>query len=170
MIKTKTTMFAAIALLLAGFAAGWAANGWRLSGEVNQLETDYASHLATQQAASADVISRTLLRERQLRKDNEEIQKDAETEQKRLIDELADSDAAARWLSEQLDRVSGRISADAGTAGECQAARSAVIVLTDVLERYDKVAGEFATAADGSRIAGLACERAYDAAMASSAN
>ena len=40
---------------------------------------------------------------------------------------------------------------------------SAGDVLSDVLSRADKRAGELAAAYDQSRAAGLACERAYDA-------
>ncbi|WP_425591458.1 DUF2514 family protein [Brenneria nigrifluens] len=53
-----------------------------------------------------------------------------------------------------------RISATA-SAGAARA--STAILLADVLQRADDRAGELAAYADRARVAGLTCERAYDA-------
>ena len=97
---------AAILLLVAaaaGLIIGWLWNGALWGERYAELERDHSRHLAAQQAASADVISRTLLRER----------------------DLADSNAVARRMRERLDDISGRIGADTGTAAECEAAYDA---------------------------------------------
>lgn len=156
--------------LAAGLIAGWWLTSNHLSARLADLRASHAEHIAIQQQASADVISRTLLRERQLHKDIEEIQENAETEKKRITADLADSNAAARWLRAQLDRISGRISADTDTVAECKAARATAGLLAELLAEADQLAGVFAEAADGSRVAGLSCEASYDAARASSAN
>ncbi|MCY1167138.1 hypothetical protein D9M73_70950 [compost metagenome] len=49
---------------------------------------------------------------------------------------------------------------------ECAAAGDAILVLTDVLGRADKRAGDLAGYADTARAAGLKCERDYDALTA----
>lgn len=152
------------AALLAGLTIGWIWNGALWGERYAQLERDHAQHIATQQAASADVISRTLLRERELHNQFEEHEQNAQAEKERLGRDLADSNAVARRMRERLDDISGRISADTGTAAECQAARSTAGVLADMHARLDEAAGVYAAAADGSRIAGRACEAAYGAA------
>lgn len=152
--------------LAAGLIAGWWLTSNHLSARLADLRASHAEHIAIQQQASADVISRTLLRERQLHKDIDEIQENAETEKQRLAADLADSNAAARRLSEQLDRISGRVGADTATAAECQAAATATGMLAGMLAEFDEAAGIFAEEAARSRSAGLNCEAAYDAARA----
>lgn len=164
MIKTKTSIFVAIALLLIGFATGWWVNGHRLGTQLSDMRAAHAQHLAAQQAASADVISRTLLRERDLHNQLEEHEQNAQAEKERLARDLADSNAVARRMRKALDDISGRVGADTGTAAECEAARAASGVLAQLLGEADELAGIFAESADRSRIAGSVCEAAYGAA------
>ena len=164
MIKTKASMFVAAALLLAGFGSGWWVNGHRLSTQLATLRSEHAAHIAAQQAASADVISRTLLRERDLQNQLEEHEQNAQEEKQALARDLADSNAVARRMQRQLSDLSGRIGADTGTSAECEAARATAGVLADMHSRLDEAAGVYAATADGSRIAGRACEAAYGAA------
>ncbi|WP_395609584.1 DUF2514 domain-containing protein [Pseudomonas sp. B22129] len=51
---------------------------------------------------------------------------------------------------------------DPGSAQRGASATRAAMVLSDLLQRADKRAGELAAAYDHSRIAGLTCERSYD--------
>ena len=164
MIKAKSAAIAATALVLAGFGAGWAANGWRLSDALESERAAHAKTLGAQQAASADVISRTLLRERDLHNQLEEYEQNAREEKQALARDLADSNAVARRMREKLDDISGRIGSDTGTAAEREAARKASGVLAELLGEADELAGIFAAEADGSRIAGNACVRGYEAA------
>lgn len=159
-----------VAALAAGLIVGWIWNGALWGERYAELERDHAQHLAEQQAASADVISRTLARERDLHKQFEEHEKNAREEKQALARDLADSNAVARRMREKLDDISGRVVADTSAAAECQAARSAAGVLAELLGEADQLAGAFAKSADRSRIAGRACEAAYDAARHSSAN
>ena len=164
MITAKSAAIAATALVLAGVGAGWAANGWRLSDALESERAAHAKTLGAQQAASAAVISRTLLRERDLHNQLEEYEQNAQAEKERLARDLADSNAVARRMRERLDDISGRVGADTGTAAECEAARSTAGVLADMHARLDEATGVYAATADGSRIAGRACEAAYGAA------
>jgi|LSQX01.1.fsa_nt_gb hypothetical protein len=152
------------AALLIGLAAGWWLNGYRLGTQLATLQAEHATHLATQQAASADVISRTLLRERDLHNQLEEYEQNAQAEKERLARDLADSNAVARRMREKLDDISGRIGTDTGTAAECEAARVTSGLLAQLLGEADELAGIFAESADRSRIAGSVCEAAYGAA------
>lgn len=72
--------------------------------------------------------------------------------------------AAAGELREELaaaDRK--RRAADPAAAGQCAAAEATVDMRTDLFGRADDAAGELAAYADAARLAGQACERAYDA-------
>src|SRR5690554_6457392 len=111
-----------VAALAAGLIIGWIWNGVLWGERYAELERDHAQHLAAQQAASADVISRTLLRERELHNQLEEHEQNAQAEKERLARDLADSNAVARRMREMLDDISGRLGADTGTAAECAAA------------------------------------------------
>lgn len=51
---------------------------------------------------------------------------------------------------------------DPGIAQRGASATRAAMVLSDLLQRADKRAGELAVAYDRARIAGLACERSFD--------
>jgi hypothetical protein len=79
----------------------------------------------------------------------------------------ADRAVAARdGLRKQLDAIlaaSHRAPRDPGPAGGSAPASDALDLLSDVLGRADARAGELAAAADAARIAGSACERAYQA-------
>lgn len=161
-VYIAAALVAALVVLSIGAAAGWAVNGWRLSGTIERLKATHARHIATQQQASADVIGRTLLRERELQDRLQEAEHNAQAAKQKLGSQLADSDAAARRLSEQLSDLSGRIGSDTGTAAECAAARQASGVLAELLGEADELAGVYAAEAEGSRIAGTACERRYD--------
>lgn len=153
-----------VAALAAGITIGWIWNGALWGERYAQLGRDHAQHLATQQAASADVISRTLLRERDLHNLLEEHEQNAQAENERLALDLADSNAVARRMREKLDDISGRVGADTATAAECEAARAASGLLAQLLGEADELAGIFAESADRSRIAGSVCEAAYGAA------
>lgn len=167
---TKGRALVVAAVLLAGLIIGWLWNGALWGERYAQLERDHAHHIAAQQAASADVISRALLRERDLHNQLEEHEQNAQAEKERLARDLADSNAVARRMRERLDDISGRVGADTGTAAECEAARVASGVLAQLLGEADELAGIFAESADRSRIAGSVCEAAYGAARHSSAN
>lgn len=83
---------------------------------------------------------------------------------------VADANAA----DDMHGRVHGKARGLAESAGSCptdpgatirsQAARATnAVVLADLFERADRVAGQLAAAHDQARAAGLACEHAYDA-------
>jgi len=169
-VPVSTRAWIAGGLLVAGFLVGWQAQSWRMSGQLESERARHAAYVARQQEASADVISRTLLRERDLHNQLEEYEQNAQAERQEWTRKLADSNAVARRMRERLDDISGRIGADTGTASECAAARATAGVLAELLGESDQLAGAFAESADRNRVAGEACVRAYDAARHSSAN
>jgi hypothetical protein len=75
------------------------------------------------------------------------------------------ADAAAQRLHDaarQLAGSAGCASNGAAVAERGASAARAAMVLSDLFQRADQRAGELAKAYDAARIAGLACEAAYD--------
>lgn len=169
MVPLSTRAWIAAGLVVGGFLVGWQAQGWRMSGQMESERARHAAYVARQQAASAGVIASILERERALLDQIEEVSAHGERVKQDLDRQLADSDAVARRLQRQLSDLSGRIGTDPGTAAECEAARAAAGVLAELLGESDQLAGAFAESADRNRVAGEACEAAYDAAREASA-
>ncbi|WP_353506416.1 DUF2514 family protein [Variovorax sp. J31P207] len=79
----------------------------------------------------------------------------------------AAADAVSVRLREQLERLRTAVrraaSTDTAAVSSGPPAGDPIGVLANVLERADRRAGILAEYADRARIAGLACERSYDA-------
>lgn len=83
-----------------------------------------------------------------------------------IADAAVVADATSNKLQQQLDSISNTARDKAPTVNrECAAASTTVLVLTDVLRRADKRAGDLATTADQARVRGLACEAFYNTAV-----
>ena len=163
MVPVRTRAWIAAGLLVAGFLVGWQAQSWRMSGQLEAERASHAAYVARQQEASAEVITSILERERALLDQIEEISAHGERVKQDLDRQLADSNAVARRLQRQLSDLSGRINSDTAATAECQAASSTAGVLAELLGELDQLAGAFAESADRNRVAGDACEAAYDA-------
>ncbi|AEJ13054.1 MULTISPECIES: DUF2514 family protein [Pseudomonas] len=76
----------------------------------------------------------------------------------------ADAESAADGLRGEIARLRAghRATCDTIATQQRQAGTSAVVVLGGLLEEYDRMAGDLATALERSRIAGLACEALVD--------
>ncbi|MCM1513266.1 MAG: DUF2514 domain-containing protein [Oxalobacter formigenes] len=135
-----------LAGLALAFAAGWLINGWRMESQ-------------TQEAWQQERVQAEARLKRQEEIANE-AQKDRE---KALADARAANDIAVR-LRQRIEALAR--SACPAAAGSGQTTRSAGILLAELFRRADERAGELAEYADRARIAGQACEQAYDALKA----
>ncbi|MEX5341420.1 DUF2514 domain-containing protein [Pseudomonas sp. I2] len=78
----------------------------------------------------------------------------------------AGADAAGQRMRDDAAKLAATVgcpATDTGAIARGQAATRAAMVLSDLLARADERAGELAKAYDRARIAGLACEAAYNA-------
>ena len=155
---------AAVALA-AGLLLGWLANGWRLGEQIAEIRADHAQALA-------DVQSRARKIESGWHAGMMEVQRNAQEKLDAVAADVAAAGSAAERLRERVAELSRRPAACPGVADGGEAADAARLVLADVLGRIDAAAGELAAYADRARVAGMACEAAYDslAARHSSAN
>jgi ABC-type Na+ efflux pump permease subunit len=126
--------------------------------ELANLKTTYAQ---AAQKAEADARAEETRREAE----KQEIVDAARKQSEDAIAAVSRADAAADGLRGQLAKYSAAIRAatnpGAGKGGPPAAA--SLDLLVGVLQRSDEATGELARFADDSRIAGLACERSYDA-------
>ncbi|ASV38990.1 hypothetical protein CI807_23200 [Pseudomonas sp. NS1(2017)] len=72
------------------------------------------------------------------------------------------ADAAGDRLYADATTLAATACGDSGVTQRGASATRAAMVLSDLLQRADKRAGELAAAYDRARIAGLVCERSYD--------
>lgn len=155
----------ALALCACVFAAGWAVNGWRLGGRVQQLQADHAKEREGQATALAAASEAARAEEQRRTAEQRKIANAAAKERDQALADAHASGAVAERLRVRADQLAAaaRAAGHSCAAGGSAAAGDPLDVLTDVLSRADARAGHLAEYADRARVAGLACERSYDA-------
>jgi hypothetical protein len=161
---------AGVALLAASlFAAGWTVNGWRIGEKLSAMEAAQANERRSQAYAQVKAIDAARLEEQRRTAAQTEI---ANAATKDLEGARADA-AAANDVSGRLRQrvaellAAGRAAGNPAAASASSPADDPIGMLADVLSQADQRAGILAEYADAARIAGQACERAYDALMPS---
>lgn len=147
--------YALAALFAAGLATGWVINGWRMGEQIADIRADHAQTLADAQSRARQIESgwhAGML----------EVQRNAQEKLDAVAADVADAGSAAERLRERVAELSRRPAACPAAGGGGEAADAARLVLADVLSRIDAAAGELAAHADRARVAGMACEAAYD--------
>lgn len=144
-----------IIALLAGLAA-WTVQGWRYDAKISRIETAQATALANAQTKARQI-------EQARAAAIEEVTKDAD---QKIAAVQADADAAAdsaKRLRAELARLR-RSAGNTATANSSpgQPGSDPIGVLAVVLGELDDRAGEVGRYADRLKVAGLACEKAYD--------
>lgn len=94
-----------------------------------------------------------------------EVANDARQQQAAAAVDASGADAAGERVRGQAGKLAAGASCTAGDSGTAQrgaSATRAAMVLSDMFQRVDKRAGELARAYDAARVAGLACERAFE--------
>lgn len=145
----------AIVALCAGLLLGWLANGWRLGEQIAEIRADHADAIAAEQERARQIESgwhAGML----------EIQRNAQQKLDAVAADAAAAGSAAERLRERVAELSRRPAACPASGEGGEAADAARLVLADVLGRIDAAAGELAAHADRARVAGMACEAAYD--------
>lgn len=152
----------AAALAFAGFTT------YRAGKAAGTAQVQNKWDKATLAQAQADIeAAATNAKETQRRLDRQKENQDAQDKELALARSAADRNGAdAVRLREQNAATAKRWRDALGNSpagSQCAAAGDAIGVLTDVLDRADRRASLLARYADAARIAGLKCERDYDA-------
>ena len=153
---TPGQILAAVLLAMAISAAGtWQVQDWRYEKRLAGIERDYA--LAITEAGDK------ARKEEQRRQAvvNKEAS-DAREQNKAASVDAGTADAAGDRLHVEAGKFAATACGDPGAAQRGASATRAAMVLSELLQRADKRAGELAAAYDRARIAGLACEKSYD--------
>ncbi|MDB5995282.1 MAG: hypothetical protein JWP42_2418 [Pseudomonas sp.] len=136
----------------------------------SQAKWDDQQTLQAKGLAAAATENRTEEQRRQTAVN--QVMSDARKQQVAASNDGAGADAIGERVREQAGRLASNASCTAGDTGVAErgkAASRAAMVLSDLFQRVDKRAGELAKAYDSARIAGLACEMAYDGLRGGSA-
>lgn len=103
----------------------------------------------------------------------EKVREDAEHQIAKAKTDAANADAVASRMHAQAQRLVARASRCTQHSGAAHGGSSggqSVMVLAELFRRADQRAGELAAAYDRARVAGIACEHAYDALSAAQPN
>lgn len=150
----------AVATLMTLSATGawqWQANAY--GKQLADIRTTQAEAHATAQAqARAEEQRRQLA--------IEGIRQDAQVHISLAAADAAAADAAADGLRVELARIKRRPASCAGVTAGGEARPDAATVLADLLEEVERAGRAMAAEADRRGIAGVTCERAFDAVKA----
>lgn len=153
---TPGQILAAILLAMVISAAGiWKVQDWRYGAQLAQIERDQAIALK-----NAGDEARQEEQRRQAAVNKEAS--DAREQIKAAALDAGAADAAGERLYVEAGKLAATACVDPGAAQRGASATRAAMVLSDLLQRADKRAGELAVAYDRARIAGETCERTYD--------
>ncbi|MEC5321180.1 DUF2514 family protein [Brenneria populi subsp. brevivirga] len=150
----------------------WGFSHWRYTAGLDDANAAWQHKWDQRDIADATALAKRQSDERQEERRRQEainaISTNAQREIEQAQTDAVNAQSAADSLRDTIATIrrklaaseTGRISATAA-AGAARA--STAILLADVLQRADDRAGELAAYADRARVAGLTCERAYDA-------
>ena len=126
----------------------------------------WAQQQAALQTATTKALQAARETERRLQRQIHEVANDATLQQSAADIEAVVLDTTGQRLRDEaaLFAIGGRCPGSPATADPGATGTRAAMVLSDLLQRADRRAGELAKAYDAARIAGLACERMYEAA------
>lgn len=131
-------------------------------------DTQWAQAVETQQTKLADAVQAARTEEQRLQHEANQVGTDAREKNAAADVDGLGLDAAGDRLHVQADKLAagaGTCTGNTGTADRGASATRAAMVLSQLLERADARAGDLAKAYDRARIAGQACERAYDSVL-----
>jgi len=142
--------------------AVWVVQSWRYEARIARMEQTWAQERAELAEAARHAEAAARAEEHRRQAEIERITQDAQAElDAALRRERAAADSRVR--SAVADYAARhQCPADSGSAGSGEATGDPIGVLAELLGELDGLAESYAAAADRARVAGLACERAYD--------
>lgn len=164
-----------LVVLLVGGAAGLYYSRYRSGfddGEQAERmlwQTKWDRQTAELANARAALIVQAREEEQRRQAQIEKVREDAEHQIAKAKTDAANADAVASRMHAQAQRLAARASRCTQHTGAAQGGTSggqSAMVLAELFRRADQRAGELAAAYDRARVAGIACELAYDALSA----
>lgn len=153
---TPAQILVAILLAMAVSAGGsWRVQDYRYGEQLAGIERDHAVAL---KGAGDEARKEEQRRQASVNKEAS----DAREQNKAAAVDAGIADAAGERLHVEASQFAAAACSDSGAAERGASATRAAMVLSDLLQRADKRAGELAAAYDRAQIAGLACERSFN--------
>ena len=162
-IYARTTVVLAIIALVLAILYGAYSHGVTITDSKWKAVLADQALLQAKGAAAATTTNRTEEQRRQTAAN--QVGSYARDQIKTATDAGASADSAGDRLRSEAGKLAARTSCtaiDTGAAERGKAAARAAMVLSDLLAKADRRAGDLAKYADSARIAGQACEAAYD--------
>lgn len=126
--------------------------------------TEHADYVAGVEMASRDASDAARVEEQHRQREIDQVRNDAQHQIKAAADDAAVAAFTADSLQQQVAKLlANRSDRNSRVAQGSQTIADLTTVLADPRRRADERARELARIADASRIAGLACEKSYDA-------
>lgn len=155
-MKPAQILTAVLLVVLISAGGTWRVQDWRYGKQLADI--DRAQAVAIKEAGD---LAR--LEEQRRQKAVNKEASDAREQNNAATVDAGVADAAGDRLHVEAGRFAANACGDPGAAQRGASATRAAMVLSDLLQRADKRAGELAVAYDRARIAGLTCERSYNA-------
>lgn len=156
-LRASAPYLIALAILAASTAAGY-----RAGANAVRLDWERAERKHAQAALERERAYRAT--EARLTEQMEAIQNDERQKLVELADVLSGVAFERDSLQTALERHRQRAGQDSAAAGSCAPAVAAGELYAQLLAELQELAGDYAQAADRSRLAGSACEAAYSTA------
>ena len=163
--KVPAYLAAVLALIGLCGAALYAAYSHGVTVTNAARDAEWSQAVATQKTELAQAVQAARTEEQRLQREANQVGNDAREKNAAADTDGRGLDAAGDRLHVQAGKLAasaGACSRDTGSADRGASAARAALVLSQLLERADARAGDLAKAYDRARIAGQACERAYD--------
>jgi hypothetical protein len=158
--------YAAAALAGAVIAGGlaWVVQGWRGDAQVARIEKNWSDERAVSSRVLAMAQDKARQEEQRRYVEINEVRDEADQNLARVVAaERAAADERLRDAVADFARRNRAAARDSGTAQPSPTIVDPIGLLAELLGEIDGMAEVYAMEADRARIAGLTCERAYDA-------
>ena len=148
--------------IVAGLAVG-KGQGWRHDAAISAMVATHAQVMQGYADAAYQAQERAREEEQRRIAAVENIRNETDQEIARVrADERAAADRRVRHAAEEFAARNRCSAGSTGAAGAGQTGTDPLDLLAQLFSRADDRAGELAAIADRARVAGLACEAAYD--------
>jgi len=148
--------------IVAGLAVG-IGQGWRHDAAISAMVATHAQVMQGYADAAYQAQEQARQEEQRRITEMERIRNETDQEVARVrADERAAAERRVQHAAEEFAARNRCTASGTSVAGAGQTGTDPLDLLAELFSRADDRAGELAAIADGSRVAGLACEAAYD--------
>lgn len=133
---------------------------------LDNAQTAHAEYVAGIEAQAKQASELARQTEQKHQQAIEQVRTDAQKQMQVAAADVVNAQSAADSLQRQVSKLlASRAALNSKVAAGSSTIRDLTTVLADLRQRADQRAGELAAIADAGRIAGISCEKSYDALL-----